>query len=60
MTNRQKNAILNTLETLLKDSETQWTEKKVSHAYTIGFLQGGIKFLIQELKQNSQIGRAHV
>jgi hypothetical protein len=54
MTNRQKNAILKTLETLLKDSETQWTEKKVSHAYTIGFLQGGIKFLIQELNQNSQ------
>lgn len=39
---------------ILKDCETQWTEKKVSQAYTIGFLQGGIKFLIQELKQNSQ------
>jgi hypothetical protein len=54
MKNQQKNAILKTLESLLQDSETQFTEKKVSHAYTIGYLQGGIKTIIKELKQNSQ------
>ena len=54
MTNETKKlkAIKTTLENLLNASEHYWEQKTKSHAFIVGYLQGGIKTIIKELEDN--------
>ena len=54
MTNETKKlkAIKTTLEELLNASEHYWEQKTQSHAFIVGYLQGGIKTIIKELEDN--------
>ncbi len=49
MTNETKKlkAIKTTLEELLNASEHYWEQKTQSHAFIVGYLQGGIKGVIR-------------
>ena len=40
------------LENMLNASEYYWEQKTKSHAFIVGYLQGGIKTRIKELEDN--------
>ena len=40
------------LENMLNASEYYWEQKTQSHAFIVGYLQGGIKTIIKELEHN--------
>ena len=54
MTNETKKleVIKTALENMLNASEYYWEQKTKSHAFIVGYLQGGIKTIIKELEDN--------
>jgi len=48
---KKEKLILKALENLLNESENFWKERKESPAFILGYLQGGIKGVIKDIKQ---------
>lgn len=47
---KKNQAVIETIETLLSESNRYWNEKIESHAFIVGYLQGGLKALKSELE----------
>lgn len=51
MNREMKQSIVNVITDALEHSETVWESKEQSHAYIIGYLQGALKIIKEELGQ---------
>jgi hypothetical protein len=54
MTKQEKQKLAESLQSQLNRAEQMWKEGEFSHAYIIGWLQGTIKGVIEELGSQSK------
>lgn len=52
MENSKQQAVLNLITLVLSESERMWDEKKESHAYIVGYLQGALIAVKRDLESN--------
>ena len=51
MTNKQKSRLVETINKSLQEAERLFTTQEESHAYIIGWLQGALKIVREELEE---------
>ena len=52
MENSKQQELINILASALSESERMWDEKKESHAYIVGYLQGAVGMVKRDLESN--------
>ena len=54
MTIKQQKQIIKTIEAILNASQKLRDEKVESHAFIVGYLEGGMKTVLNEIKSSSE------